>query len=348
MVAVDELDRRRGQLETWLATCEPEISGLSLSPFRPASSGFSNITLFTELSARGPDGPIRKPLVLRAQSAGGGLFPDYDLRLQYDVMAALGATPLPVPEVSWFVDDPEVLGAPCYLMERVHGEVASGFRPGFHGHGLFFDASVGRRRTMWFEAVDAMAALHRLRLEELALPAALDRRLTAEQSVIRVLDLLETQMTRAGVEAATLYEAVGRLRDRVPPDPGVALCWGDARPGNIVYSEDRVAAVLDWELAYIGPPAGDLAYFLLVDEVVAELNDVPRLPGLPDAAATIDRYERRVGAPVTGLEFHTALQALRMAAMLALTVALSPPQLTFPPNYLTDNVAMRRLAELIG
>lgn len=348
MTDIDELEHRRGMLESWLARNEPEISGLALSPFSPASSGFSNVTLFTELSGRGPDGPIRKALVLRAQSAGGRLFPDYDLRLQYDVMAALEATAVPVPEVLWFVDDPDVLGAPCYLMERVHGEVASGFRPGFHGHGLFFDASVGRRRTMWFEAVDTMAALHRAQLDELPLPAALDHRLTSAQSVIRVLDVLETQMIRAGVEVPMLYDAVGRLRDAVPPDTGVALCWGDARPGNIVYSRDRVAAVLDWELAYIGPPTGDLAYFLLVDEVVAELNDVPRLPGLPDAAETIDRYERQVGAPVTGLEFHTAMQALRMATMLTLTVALSPPQLTFPPNYLTDNVAMRRLAELIG
>ncbi|MFB1298495.1 phosphotransferase family protein [Mycobacterium sp. pW049] len=347
MPDLDVVERRRGGLEKWLTAALPGDASVSLTPFMPASSGFSNVTLLTEMRITDAQGTVSRDVVLRAQSTDGGLFPDYDLRLQYDVMAALVPTEVPVPDVLWFIDDPEVLGAPCYLMEHVKGEVASGFRPGFHGHGLFFDATVARRQAMWFAAIDVMAALHRVPVAGLALPTSLNPHLTGEAALHGLLDAIETQLSRARVEVPLLHEAVRKLRGSVPQNVPVALCWGDARPGNIIYRDDEVVATLDWELAYVGPPEGDLAYFLLVDEVVAELNDVPRLPGLPDSESTIAHYEQKLGRPVSDLAFHTVLQALRMATMLALTVALSPSQLTFPPNYLTDNVAMRRLSALM-
>ncbi|MWA04902.1 phosphotransferase [Actinomadura sp. LD22] len=342
------LESRRRRLERWLAEMLPNAADVSLSSFTPVPSGFSNITVFTDLRWRDASGVHEQELVLRAQPAQGGLFPDYDLRLQYDVMACLQHTGIPVPKVAWFVDDPDVLGAPAFLMRRVHGEVASGFRPGFHGHGLFFDASIERRRRMWFAAVDAMASLHSLQLDALELPSSLQRQATSADAVRAMLDLIEGQLDWAALgPLPILREALAFLRERVPVEARAALCWGDPRPGNIVYRDDQVAGVLDWELAYVGPPEGDIAYFLLVDEVVAELNDVPRLPGLPEAAETVARYEQRTGLPVRNLEFHSILQALRMAAMLVLTVRLSPPQLAFPPGYLTENIPTRRLAALL-
>ncbi|QRY42750.1 phosphotransferase family protein [Mycolicibacterium boenickei] len=348
MADLEIFQHRRDRLEKWLAGVLPGATSVALTPFRAASSGFSNVTLLTTMTVQGAGGPKRRDLVLRAQSSGSALFPDYDLRFQYDVMAALQKTDVPVPEVLWFIDDPDVMGGPCYLMEQVRGLVASGFRPGFHGHGLFYDATVERRQTMWFNAIDAMAAIHRLPLRGLALPDPLDQHLTGGEAINRTVDDIESQLARAGIALPLLELAVDHLRNRIPTAPTMAVCWGDARPGNIVYRDDQVVAVLDWELAHLGQPEGDLAYFLLVDEVVAELNDVPRLDGLPDAAATIAHYEDRLGRSVSDFAFQTVLQALRMAAMLALTVTLSPPQLQLRPDYLTENVAMRRISELIN
>ncbi|MCH5675585.1 phosphotransferase family protein [Streptomyces gilvus] len=339
---------RRGNLERWLAGVMPDATSIALSPFTPVNSGFSNATMLTEFRWSDANGDHVDEMVIRAQPPGDGLFPDYDLRLQYDVMAALAKTPVPVPKVGPFVDDPDVLGGPCFLMHRVHGEVASGFRPGFHGHGLFFDASVERRRKMWFAAVDAMASLHSLDADALPLPSSLGPKDSARDTVLRMLDVIESQLDFTGLDPfPVLREALRYLRSEIPADGRTALCWGDARPGNIVYRDDQVAAVLDWELAHLGPPEGDLAYFLLVDETVAELNHVPRLPGLPERDETVAYYESRTGRPVKDLEFHGVLQCLRLAAMLVLTVRLSPPELSFPAGYLTDNVPTRRLAELL-
>lgn len=325
----------------------PEATSVALSPFTSVSSGFSNVTLFTELSWTDADGAHVTELVLRVQPPEGGLFPNYDLRLQYDVMAGLSGTAIPVPEVAWFIDDPEVLGAPSFLMHRVHGEVASGFRPGFHGHGLFFDASLDQRRQMWLACLDVIAALHTLDTAALSLPASLVRYSNGRDAVLGMLDVIERQLQWAGIGPPVLDEAVRYLRAKAPESGPVALCWGDARPGNLIYRDGRVAAALDWELAHLCPPEADVAYLLLIDEVVAELNDVPRLPGLPNAEETVAYYESRTGRPLENLDFHRTLQALRLAAMLVLTVRLSPPQLSFPSDYLTNNIPTRRLAELL-
>jgi len=233
-------------------------------------------------------------------------------------------------------------------MRPVHGEVASGFRPGFHGHGLFFDASIERRRAMWFAAVDVMASLHTLDLHALDLPSSLEAENEGTAAILSTLRRIEHHLDVADVDVPVLRAAVAILRSSIPADPGTALCWGDPRPGNIIYRDGKVAAVLDWELAHVGPPEGDLAYFLLVDEVVAELNDVPRLAGLPQTHETIANYAATAARSVKDLEFHSILQALKMAAMLVLTVRLSPPELKFPPDYLTNNVPTRRLTELLS
>src|SRR6202034_925733 len=55
------------------------------------------------------------------------------------------------------------------------------------------------------------------------------------------------------------------LTARVPPESGATIVHGDYRLGNVVLAPappGRVAAVLDWELATIGDPLLDVAYFL--------------------------------------------------------------------------------------
>jgi aminoglycoside phosphotransferase (APT) family kinase protein len=201
---------------------------------------------------------------------------------------------------------------------------------------------------MWFDAVDVMASLHTLDLHTLDLPSSLEAENDGTAAILSILRRIERHLDVADVEVPVLREALVILRSSIPADPATALCWGDPRPGNIIYRDDKVAAVLDWELAHVGPPEGDLAYFLLADEVVAELNDVPRLAGLPETDETIAYYEAATARPVKDLKFHSILQALKMAAMLVLTVRLSPPELKFPPDYLTKNVPTRRLAELLS
>lgn len=96
------------------------------------------------------------------------------------------------------------------------------------------------------------------------------------------------------------------------------LCWGDARLGNMIFNDVDVAAILDWEMAVIGDPIADLAWFLHVDWAASEGRPsapTPRLPGLPGKADTIARYEKLSGAKVKNFDYYDALAAYRLAVV---------------------------------
>ena len=89
-------------------------------------------------------------------------------------------------------------------------------------------------------------------------------------------------------------------------DGGVpVLSWGDARIGNMIYDGFRPAAVLDWEMASIAPRGIDLgwmSYMHIFFQDIAEVMELPGVPGfmqIEDLAAT---YEARTGIVVTDRE----------------------------------------------
>src|SRR2546430_12257364 len=54
---------------------------------------------------------------------------------------------------------------------------------------------------------------------------------------------------------------------RSPP----VLCWGDVRIPNVVFGDDfRARAVLDWEMASIGPPELDIGWYLVIHRMRSE------------------------------------------------------------------------------
>jgi aminoglycoside phosphotransferase (APT) family kinase protein len=57
-----------------------------------------------------------------------------------------------------------------------------------------------------------------------------------------------------------LQLALAWLEDHVPPDRGPSvIVHGDAGPGNFLHRDNRVTALLDWELTHFGDPMEDLA-----------------------------------------------------------------------------------------
>lgn len=319
-----------------------------VEPFEPATSGFSNETLL--FRARWTeDGRERQGrYVFRSTPQGDPLFPNYDLALQYNVMRCLAGSPVPVPGMVLFEPDARVLGSPFLIMNHVDGVVASGRRPGFHGHGLFFEASPEMRRAMWFEAVDQMAALHQLDYRALGVAPWLGNPAGGQDALQRRIDQLAAWLVWADMGPLPVLEAgLEWVRRHAYASSRLSLLWGDARPGNIIYRDGKAAAVIDWELASIGNGEFDLAYFILADAVTAEINQVPRLSGLPSAEETIAHYESRMGRPVKNYMYASIFEALRFAVMLTLVVRAAPPNLSYGAGFLTENVAVRRLKMLL-
>lgn len=334
----------------WWRSRQPRAEAVRVEKISGAPSGFSNETWLIDLAWREAGADIGRRVVLRRQPQGKTFFSDYDLSLQFKIMRALHAADIPVPEAVAYEGDPTVLGAPFFVMEFVDGKVASGRRPGFHGHGLFFDATIEDRRTMWFGAVEAMARVHALDWRVLGVADALGSPKSTHEAVS--LQVAEVRSWYSEVAELGPFPILERgftwLREHPVEYSSTSLLWGDARPGNIIYQGTEVAAVIDWEMAGIGPAEFDLAYFLLADEVTAELNGVPRLPGLPDRAETIAAWERHLGRKIEHFAAAQIFVALRFAVLVAMAVRLSPAGLADIRSLAIDNAPTRQLARLLS
>ena len=224
--------------------------------------------------------------MIRVEPTGHTVFPATAFDAQVQVMQALRAEgTVPVPEVLWFEEDPSILGARFVCMARVEGEVPAD-NPGYHGEGWMPALPPEGQRRVWESGLDTMARIHQLDRDAVGLDWIADVT-PAEQLA---LDHEYRTFACGDVPYPAVDQAFEILEATVPPaTERPALCWGDSRIGNMIFGADqRVAAVLDWEMVTAGDPVQDLAWYLLLDRHHVMAFDVARLPGLP-AAGGVDR-----------------------------------------------------------
>ena len=106
-----------------------------------------------------------------------------------------------------------------------------------------------------------------------------------------------------------LLDLAFRWLDETMPDPDgpVALVHGDAGPGNFLFEHGRLTALIDWELAHLGDPMEDLAWFSM--RCVME--------PVPDFAASVAEYERAAGqrADRFRILYHRVLVSTRVVVI---------------------------------
>ena len=111
------------------------------------------------------------------------------------------------------------------------------------------------RPTLARKSGEVLAKIHAIDLEETGLTAYLDAITPAEyveQTWARYRDF-ET--------AQPMIDYTGRwLVDNLPGDYSPSLVHNDFRNGNIMFDQQGIVAVLDWEVAHIGDPMRDLGW----------------------------------------------------------------------------------------
>ncbi len=104
------------------------------------------------------------------------------------------------------------------------------------------------------------------------------------------------------------------------------LSWGDSRIGNVLYDGFAPAAVLDWEMATIGPRELDLGWLIYAHRIFDDIAAMMGLPGMThfmhadDVAAT---YEAATGHTPRDLAFYGTLAAVQYAIVFLRTGARS-------------------------
>ena len=286
---------------------------VSLGPLvAPTHGGLSNDTLLVDAVW----GAAAHGLVLRLAPGGTPLFPRYDLGLQIAVLRGLGAhTDVPVPEVLWDEPDPEPLGRPFYVMARVDGRIPPD-NPGTHFDGWVKDLPAPQQSHLLDTTIGMLARIHRVDWQAAGL-ALLDRPEHGPDPIAQ-----ELGAWRAYLDWASAGERLDVLEDaydwcvanRPTGEVDRALVWGDARFGNIIYDEALAPrAVIDWEMAVLGPPELDLGWYLFLERTA--LQFVEQLPGFADRAGVVGRYEEHLGRPVRDLDWYEAWGGMRAACI---------------------------------
>ena len=163
---------------------------------------------------------------------------------------------VPAPEVLWGSDDSTVLGGAFFIMARVPGESRV--------QRLHRDPRYAATKAELVpQAAKALATIHRMKPTDAPPGVILPQRPPA-----RDLADLEALYRRWAVEPHPVLETAFRTLEqwKAPPFPmesPMTVVHGDFRPGNLLFDEEGLSAVLDWELAQFGDPHLDLAWFCL-------------------------------------------------------------------------------------
>ncbi len=279
------------------------------------SNGMSSETIILTGRWTQDGKPVEEKWVARVAptQADVPVFTAYRMDHQFDVIRMVGElTDVPVPRVRWIEKTGDVLGSPFFLMDLVEGIVPPDVMPYTFGGNWFSDAPADKQRELQDATVEVLAKLHAIPdaantfgfLAEVDPPG--DPPLRRHFGWLK--DWYQFAVPDIG-RSALVEQALAWLEDNFPT--GVAagepvLSWGDSRIGNVLYQDFRPVAVLDWEMACIGPRELDVAWIIFAHMVFQELSGLAGLPGLPDVLREDDvrtTYERLSGAELGDLRW---------------------------------------------
>ena len=312
----------RESLAAYLAARLPSADAIEVANVRGMPAGASNDTVSFDARVTCAGQTWDIPLVLRPERPDGILAP-YDVARQHRVMRALSRTGVPVPAVAWYEPDTSVLGAPFFVMERIAAETLPLF---WYGRSDRLDA-----------AAAALAAIHAVDWQATGLEFLLPE--GARTPLDATLGAWRTRAERLRIARAPLLVTLGEwLRANEPADARFSLLHGDPNPGNYLFREQQVVAVVDWEVAAIGDPRSDLGFYAALHTIFGGMSG-------PDGRTLLsDAYERATGVPQHDLEYYEATGLYRMAVVMAGWAG----RLTGMASGYTMDAIARRLSVLLG
>ncbi|HTS97555.1 MAG TPA: phosphotransferase family protein [Streptosporangiaceae bacterium] len=273
------------------------------------AGGRSNLTYRLDLGG--------SRLVLRRPPLGHVLPTAHDMSREYRVLSALRGTDIPVPTPIANCTDPDVIGAPFYLMGYVDGEV---LRTQKDGERLTPDQA----RQLSERLAEMLAAIHQVDVEAVGL-AGFGR---PEGYMARQLARWQRQWELSNTREMPGYDRlVERLAAGLPADGDHALVHGDFRLDNMLVTlgeHPAVAAVVDWEMSTLGDPLADLGLTLIywADPGDYQWLDVSigaavtARPGFFSRAELADRYAQLTGRDLSGIGYYMAFGCFKLAVVV--------------------------------
>ena len=232
-------------------------------------------------------GAAAKTAYLRYQPPRPASVEPYTVWREARIYQALKSTAVPAPHL--FAVHPE------------HQAILTELKPGRADYRSLHSDS--ERRAIAEDFVQGLAGLHRTAFGD-DIPGLTPGARIAD-CVRAELDIWTAMYAETGRADPLIELALTWLRDNLPdPDGTPVLVHGDAGPGNFLFQNGRMTAILDWELAHAGDPMEDLAWF--------SMRNV--MEPVPDFISCIRTYEAAVGAPVdvARIRYHRVFVSARV------------------------------------
>ena len=280
----ESMDTDEARLFSWVE----EVCGGSIRTRIQTSGG--NRARSWALDVARADGSLAEVFLRYAPPRPPGVEP-YTTHREAQVYRAIAGLDIRAPRL--IAEHPEVQ---AILTDRAHG--IAEFR-------RLKDAEV--KQDIAAEVMTDLARLHAHPVDGVALDGG--------GSGPRIADHVRAELVtwramydETGQPDALLDLAFRWLHDNMPdPDGPVALVHGDAGPGNFLFEHGKLTALIDWELAHLGDPMEDLAWFSM--RCVME--------PVPDFRASITAYERAAGRAVDRFRilYHRVLVSTRVVVI---------------------------------
>lgn len=281
---------------------------------RQFGGGAANLTYLLDF---GTDEYVlrRPPLGKVAKSA-------HDMGREYKVLSVLHHAFPYAPRAFLYCDDPNIIGADFFVMERRQGVVVRRTLPA-----IFADVPNAPRR-MSEAIVDALAQFHAVDYTALGLADLGKPQGFIERQVEGWYK--RWQAARQGAELEDLSEMawVYRwLKENLPPSTGFSLVHNDYKLDNVMLSTEdpgKLVAIFDWDMCTLGDPLSDLGAMLCY---WTEPTDAPYLQGMAmmptgdlgfmTRQELVARYAKVSGRSVHDIHFYHALGLFRLVVIIA-------------------------------
>ena len=274
----------------------PEVAGAAAMEVEQFPGGHSNLTYLLRFG--------ENEVVLRRPPFGPVPPRAHDMARESRVLSAVHPHFPLAPRPLLLCEDPSVIGATFYVMERRRGLVIrndENFPPELRAK---ISASV----------VDTLRDLHAIEgLDALGKGAGFVAR--------QIKGWTERWHGAKTSEVPEMESLAVWLEHHTPPDPPrFSVVHGDYKLDNVMLSHDdpsQLVGVFDWEMSAIGDPLVDLGILLCYWVHVASADDsaiasVTLRPGWFGRDAILERY----GRDVTGIELFEVFAVFKLAVVL--------------------------------
>jgi aminoglycoside phosphotransferase (APT) family kinase protein len=326
----EELD-----LAALTAYLERELGAHGAVSVEQFPGGHSNLTYLVHHGDR--------EYVLRRPPFGSKVKSAHDMGREVGVLSKLAPVFARAPRVIAYCDQPDVLGAPFYLMERRRGVILRKELPADLDH-----ARIGH---LCEALIDCLADLH-----------AVDYRAAGLGDFGKPHGYVERQVkgwSERYVKSQTddivaMTEVAAWLDAKRPADGSPSLIHNDFKFDNVIFDADldQITGVLDWEMATVGDPLMDLgtslSYWMQSDDAPVfqqPIFGITMKPGMWRRGDVAARYFERSGRQTDDLVFYYAFGLFKTAVVLQQIYYRYAKGLTRDPRFAPFIIAVRALAD---